>query len=202
MLLLLASAHGLADVAMGYCRVCTSKACRRDGAQDALTMLRLLGSTAVNSAGTPPAMDSVDAQQLFAARHVETCGCLGQCGKGPNVALCDESGCEILHGVYKPRSAHALLSTCGLSVPDEAAAAVLKRAYAIRALREGRPTEARDLLTAALNQAGALRMSAAYLLTELLELRADVSENLKDQEASAADRERAEQLRSPFLQHT
>eukprot|EP00962_Isochrysis_galbana_P014287 scaffold4086_cov129-Isochrysis_galbana.AAC.4 len=191
-----------ASVPKGMIRVCTNKSCRKDGAHDTLAVLRLLASTAaadaaVSDLGTS-ASNGAAVQAAFAAEHVEACGCLGQCGKGPNVALCDGAveKCELFHDVHKPRSARALLSEAGLSISDEAAGAVLKRAFALRALRECRPDEARDLVTAGLNQAGALRLDASYLLSEMLELRADISDELRDSDAAAADRVQAERLRA------
>ena len=74
-------------------------------------------------------------QSAFAAERVEAFGCLGQCGKGPNVELCDGSleQCELFHDVSKPITAQALLEESGVYVPDDATGAVLKRAYALRA---------------------------------------------------------------------
>jgi hypothetical protein len=190
----------------GVIRVCTSKTCRKDGAYDTLAMLRLLASTAAAGAAVSDlggaASSSAAAQAAFAARHVQACACLGQCGKGPNVALCDGAvtSCEIFRDVHKPRSARALLIEAGLAISDEAAGAVLKRAYALRALRERRPDEARDLVTAGLNQAGALRLDASHLLSEMLKLRADISDELREPDAAAADRDQATRLRDAISQ--
>jgi len=180
----------------GVIRVCTNKACRKDGSQDTLMLMRLLASTAA------PSGSGAAQQAAFAAERVVTSGCLGQCGKGPNVALCDGAieQCELFSDVCKPRSAQALLGESGVSVPDEAAGAALKRAYAMRALRERRSGEARDLCTAALNQAGALRLGAAHMLSELLELRADICDDLGERDAAAADRAQVEQLRAAVPQ--
>lgn len=177
-------------------RVCTNKSCRKDGAADTLALFRLLVSTAAPPplGADPPAV----AQAAFAAAHVQACGCLGQCGKGPNVALCDGAveQCELFHGVHTPGSASSLLVSGGMAVAEAAAGAALKRAYAMRAMRETRFTEARDLLTSALNEAGAMRLGAAHLLSELLELRADVADECRDWEAAEADRAQAGRLRA------
>jgi hypothetical protein len=204
-MLIQAEALTPAPAPKGVIRVCTNKACCKGGAHDTLAVLRLLASTAAADVRAPDLGTSSAAagvQKAFAAEHVEACGCLGQCGKGPNVALCDGAveRCELFHDVYKPGSARALLTEAGLSISDEAAGAVLKRAFALRALRERRPDEARDLVTAGLNQAGALRLDASHLLSEMLELRADIADELRELDAAAADRAQAEKLRAAIAQ--
>jgi hypothetical protein len=97
--------------------------------------------------------------------------------------------------VYKPQSGAALLAHVGLTVPDAATRAWLRRMYAVRKLRSNRPREAHALLTEALTEAGALKARGAYLLSHLLELRADVADACGDAPAGQSDRKRAEQMR-------
>jgi hypothetical protein len=178
--------------------VCGNKACRKDGASDTFGMLHTLASTAAELDETCDEEVVVDVQAQFAASHVVRCGCLGSCGRGPNVGLQDSSGgSSIIHDVYKPASAMALLTKeLGLQVPEEAGRAYLRKMYADRALRANKPQEALGLLTEALKTAGPLQRSAALLLCKLLEQRADVHEAVGDMEQALADRQTAERLRS------
>ena len=162
----------------GSISVCTNKACRKSGSLDTLRLLRSLASTVP----TP-----------VAASQIDSCGCLGNCGMGPNVY--GEKTAEVFRDVYKPKSARALLEEeLGLEVSDEAVKASVNRMYAERAMRAGKLDEAVALLTEALNTAGALRFQGAVLLAELLHLRADCHGMKRDSEAAEADRERAESL--------
>ena len=193
-LLLLPSACALTTL-----NVCGNKACRKDGGGDTLRLLHTLCSTASEAqAYSAAARDTAAAtQDAFASTRVVRCGCLGNCGMGPNVALDAGSESHIFHDVYKPKSAMALLSEeLHLSIPEEAGRAYLKKMYADRAMRANKPQEALGLLTAALVEAGTLRLRAALLLERLLEQRADVHEALGNAEAASADRARAEQMRS------
>ena len=52
------------------------------------------------------------------------------------------------------------------------------------------------MLTAALNDAGTLRWQAAYLLSRLLDQRADVYDQLRQPEKASADRQAAEKMLS------
>ena len=159
--------------------VCTNKACRKAGSHDTLRLLRGLASTAAVSAD--------------ATSQIDSCGCLGGCGMGPNVAA--EASGEVFKDVYKPKSASALLeAVLGLTVAEEAVKASVHRMYAERAMRANKLDEALGLLTTALNTAGTLRLQGAVLLAELLHLRADVHTRKGDRDAAAADRERAEGL--------
>ena len=121
-----------------------------------------------------------------------------RCGSGPNVATTDESDDGgIFRDVYKPASAAALLShICGLTIPDAAVKAWLRRMYAVRAMRANKAQEAHALLTEALTLAAPLKGDGSHLISLLLDERADVSEGLlRDAEAAAADRARAAQIR-------
>ena len=68
--------------------------------------------------------------------------------------------------------------------------------YAMRAMRSNKHAEAVALLTEGLQEASVLKSGAAHLLQQLLELRADVYDQLRDTEKAAADRKRAAGLRS------
>jgi hypothetical protein len=137
-----------------------------------------------------------EAQASFAAARVESSGCLGKCGSGPNCVSCDEISCDdVFRGVYKPASAAAILDHIGVHVPDTAVKAWVRRAYALRALRSNSPAEARNLLTEALQTASVMKRRAANLMAELLDMRGDVAEALKDARAAEEDRARAAQMR-------
>ena len=85
----------------GSISVCTNKACRKSGSLDTLRLLRSLASTVP----TP-----------VAASQIDSCGCLGNCGMGPNVY--GEKTAEVFRDVYKPKSARALLEEeLGLDLP-------------------------------------------------------------------------------------
>jgi len=168
----------LAVSSEGSITVCTNRTCRKAGSQDTLRLLRSLASTTP----TPSA-----------AARVDSCGCLGGCGMGPNVY--GEKTNEVFHDVYKPKSAAALLEVeLGLDVSEEAVKASVHRMYAERAMRAGDIDEAVALLTTALNTCGPLRLQGAVLLAELLHLRADCHGLKRKPEAAADDRERAENL--------
>jgi len=174
--------------------VCTNKACKKAGSLDSLALLRDLATTAKTPhARAPASVTAASLQQAYACSLVDSCGCLGGCGSGPNVASY-RSG-EVFHDVYKPLSGQALLEAeLGLDVPDAAVKAYLKKMYADRALRSNKPRDAIGLLTAALNEAGTLRTQAAFLLSRLLEQRADVHESLGDSGAAESDRAAAARM--------
>eukprot|EP00316_Scyphosphaera_apsteinii_P017566 CAMPEP_0119311060 /NCGR_PEP_ID=MMETSP1333-20130426/21461_1 /TAXON_ID=418940 /ORGANISM="Scyphosphaera apsteinii, Strain RCC1455" /LENGTH=199 /DNA_ID=CAMNT_0007315355 /DNA_START=23 /DNA_END=622 /DNA_ORIENTATION=- len=179
-------------------RVCMNKACRKAGAHDTVAMLLALASTAkLEPAGlgltAASELTAASVQLAFASSRVLSCGCLGRCGMGPNVASV-ETG-TIFSDVYKPRSGVSLLQEeLQLQIPEEAVEAYLKRAYADRAIRAGKLDDALELLTAALNQAGILRVRAAFLLASLLERRADVHDLRGHEEAARTDRQAAQRM--------
>jgi len=174
-------------------RVCTSTACKKAGSRDSLETFRVLTACANEALINNDAMlDTVMLQQAFSATKVDSCGCLGNCGKGPNVV---SEGGEVFNDVHKPATCVALLQEEGITVPESATKAWVKRMYAMRALRANNPKEALGLLTSALNEAGSLRHQGATLLSHLLELRADVHEQLRDQASAEADRAKAQQMR-------
>ncbi len=170
-------------------RVCTNTVCRKAGSQDTLDMLTALAACA---APTAPGAVAADCQRAFAAESVQSCGCLGGCGRGPNCVGEDD---EIYYDVYKPKSGVALLlEELKIDVPDEATRAWLHRMYAMRAMRSNQPREAVSLFTSALNEAGALGVRGALLLSQLLDKRADAHELVGDGEKAAADRAQAESM--------
>ena len=174
-------------------RVCTNTACKKAGSRDTLETFRILAASsdqAIKSSNN--AFGAFTLQQAFSASKVDSCGCLGGCGNGPNCVTDME---EIFYDVYKPKSCVAMLEAEGITVPDVATKAWLKRMYAMRALRKNDPKEALGLLTTALNEAGSLRHQGATLLSHLLELRADVHDQLRDAASAEADRAKAQQMR-------
>jgi len=183
----------------GSISVCTNRACRKAGSHDTLRLLRSLASTAARcnmfddelSVGhTEPDACATESDMTSL---ISSCGCLGNCGMGPNVHGTKTD--EVFRDVYKPKSARALLEAeLGLEVSDDAVKASVHRLYAERAMRAGNLDEAMALLTTALNTCGPLRLQGAVLLAQLLNLRADVYELKRDPASANADRERAEDL--------
>ena len=180
--------------------VCTNTACKKGGSMDTLLTLRVLAacSRQASEAQTTSSQGRValaTLQEAFAATRVDTCGCLGGCGSGPNCYLTDAGIDEVLHDVYKPKSAVALLEAVGLDVPEPAVKAWLRRMYAVRALRSNDPKEAIAILSEALVEAAPLKGNGAHLLSHLLELRSDVHVSVGNQEAAQQDSERAARIR-------
>ena len=99
-------------------RVCTSTACKKAGSRDTLETLHYLAATSEQAADTAERSGGslATAQAMYGSSRVDSCGCLGGCGKGPNcMTTADES--DIFYDVYKPKSAAALLEHVGLSIP-------------------------------------------------------------------------------------
>lgn len=145
-------------------KVCTNRACRKGGSLETLNLFKYLVSTAPLTEEDSVLGDATAAnmQQMSAQAHVQPCGCLGGCGSGPNVVLVNSN--EILHHVYKPITALALLqvsaTVCmsvdhqehtsfprcfqeevGLRVPDVAAQAYLKKMRADQAMVANQASE-------------------------------------------------------------
>mmetsp|Transcript_5048 Transcript_5048/g.13302 ORF Transcript_5048/g.13302 Transcript_5048/m.13302 type:complete len:212 (+) Transcript_5048:34-669(+) len=187
--LILSSVDGL--------RVCTNTACKTAGSRDTLLTAQIFAACSNEAfASAHSDIEAAVLQQAFSASKIESCGCLGGCGRGPNVVSEQE---EIFYDVYKPKSVVALLQQEGITVPQAALSAWLKRMYAMRALRRNDPKEAVGLLTLALNEAGALKQQGATLLAHMLELRADAYEQLQDQASANSDRVKAVQMRRLIL---
>merc|ERR1719469_1249303 len=163
----------------GAISVCTNRACKKAGSQDTLRLLRSLASTAARC----DMFDDVCATETETTSLINSCGCLGNCGMGPNVYGAKTD--EVFRDVFKPKSARALLEEeLGLEISDEAVKASVHRLYAERAMRAGNLDEAVALLTTALNTCGPLRLPGAVLLAQLLHLRAE--DLLKRREAETA----------------
>lgn len=136
MIVVATAAAALATTATGLptgVRVCTNTACKKAGSADTLLSLRILASCADEaSAAAEAGLTLSTVQAAFGASHVDSCGCLGGCGSGPNCVLIGSEVEDVLHDVYKPKSAVALLSMIGLTVPEPATKAWLRRMYAVR----------------------------------------------------------------------
>ena len=65
----------------GAISVCTNRACKKAGSQDTLRLLRSLASTAARC----DMFDDVCATETETTSLINSCGCLGNCGMGPNV---------------------------------------------------------------------------------------------------------------------
>jgi len=185
-------------------RVCRSKTCTHGGSAHTLEGLRILASASdeANDAIAGAATNTIAIaamQTAFAASRVEKRGCLGSCGKGPNVLLARGDAVTTCYGISKTNELVALLDDARLHVPEPASKAWVRRTYAVRALRRNKPGEARALLTQALHEAGALKSNAAALIAHLLDLRADVAESQGDGEA--AEQDRAHSLKMRNLTH-
>ena len=175
-------------------RVCTNTACKKAGSRDTLETLRVLAACSAEASTRGATVPAATLQAAFGASRVDSCGCLGRCGRGPN-CVDDVSG-EVFYDVYKPSAATSLLEEVEhLDIPDAAVTAWLKKMYAIRSMRAGDFNEALSLVTMALNEAGTLRTGGSHLLSLLLDLRADIHAQLRDRQAAEADRVRAEKMR-------
>nr|CAB3486147.1 unnamed protein product [Digitaria exilis] len=109
-------------------RVCTSRTCARQGAREVLAALAGLA---------PPRID------------VGSCGCLGRCGAGPNVAASVAGSAAVFgHVGTAGRAAQLLEHLLGAAEFDAAAglAALAAREKAEAALEKGNADEAEALL--------------------------------------------------------
>ncbi|CAL5061834.1 unnamed protein product [Urochloa decumbens] len=109
-------------------RVCTNRACARQGGREVLATLAGLA---------PPRVD------------VDSCGCLGRCGAGPNVAASVAGSAAVFgHVGTAARAAQLLEHILGAAEFDAAAglAALAKREKAEAALDKGNAAEAEALL--------------------------------------------------------
>lgn len=133
-LVLALSAADAAKTLRGTLRVCTHKTCRKDGGGRELA-----------------ARFSQIAQASAGVFEVEECGCLGNCGKGPNVAAClpDVDGGEtvkVYNDVFKPATAAAIAEIAfGVAVPDEVVDAQVLNMKATRLCGQDRLGEAEAL---------------------------------------------------------
>ncbi|CAN6230017.1 unnamed protein product [Urochloa humidicola] len=123
-------------------RVCTNRTCARQGGREVLAALAGLA---------PPRVD------------VGSCGCLGRCGAGPNIAASvAESAAVFGHVGTAARAAQLLEHILGAAEFDAAAglAALAKREKAEAALDKGNAAEAEALLNEVigLNACGGLQL--------------------------------------------
>ncbi|XP_051220098.1 uncharacterized protein [Lolium perenne] len=136
--------HAAAEAAIEV-RVCTNRTCARQGGREVLAALGAL-------APPPPRVD------------VASCGCLGRCGAGPNVAASVPGrGTAVFAHVGTPaRAARLLEHLLGAAEFDADAglAALAVREKAEAALAEGNAAEAEALFTESigLNAPGGLHM--------------------------------------------
>lgn len=190
--------------------VCTNKSCKKIGSSETVTMLEALASThsgiqwmhAENSAtANVPAMTL---QKEFAWSCIEKTGCLGNCGLGPNVVNMGTG--QIHRGVLDPASAQAVLEGLGLHIPlaaERAYEKFMKAQRAVYAAKWSHPgsdegkmmmDKAVELLTAAIDEVGMLRVGGALLLYLLFEARADVYKEIGNLEAARQDQSCAEYM--------
>ncbi|CAM9094239.1 unnamed protein product [Chrysoparadoxa australica] len=75
---------------------------------------------------------------------VETSGCLGRCGEGPNVSVSHEEGDEgaVYNGVVKATKAAAILELEGLTVKDSVVAAYSTKMLGDKAAKMGKASDA------------------------------------------------------------
>ena len=73
----------------GSISVCTNRACRKAGSHDTLRLLRSLASTAArcdDELAVGQTLPDACATEADTTSLINSCGCLGNCGMGPNVA--------------------------------------------------------------------------------------------------------------------
>lgn len=147
--------------------VCTHKTCRREGARDSLQNFQHVAA-------------SLGAQRLV----VEEVGCLGQCGKGPNVAAF-RAGSEKVrtyHDVFKPATIAAIVEVeSGCEVREGLVTAQANLMKAKRFLTADRVDDALRMLDACIAGAG----DCPPLLDAARSLRADIAGRPGLQEGAA-----------------
>ncbi|XP_074567549.1 uncharacterized protein LOC141824208 [Curcuma longa] len=111
-------------------RVCVNRTCGRQGSREILTVL---------SSICPPGVS------------VASCGCLGRCGAGPNLAVLP-AGVLIGHCGTAAKAAHVLSEICGPGFdPQRNLEALALRKKAEDALEKGNAAEAESLLSQAID---------------------------------------------------
>ncbi|XP_058193768.1 uncharacterized protein LOC131310644 isoform X1 [Rhododendron vialii] len=112
-------------------RVCVNRTCRRQGSMETLKTL---------SGIAPPHVS------------VNSCGCLGRCGAGPNLVVLPQST-FFAHCGTPARAAHVMLDSCGGDYDDwtNSLAALALRNRAEDLLANGSNSEAEVLLSQAIN---------------------------------------------------
>lgn len=110
-------------------RVCTNRTCRKNGSLQTLELLRGLASPNVS---------------------VESCGCLGRCGNGPNLVVLP-SGISVGHCNTATHAARLLALQCGLSDPENNLKALSLKQQGIKAFESGDFVEAETLFSQAID---------------------------------------------------
>ncbi|XP_008805773.1 small glutamine-rich tetratricopeptide repeat-containing protein 2 [Phoenix dactylifera] len=110
-------------------RVCVNRSCGRQGSREILAVLSALAPTGV---------------------AVTSCGCLGRCGAGPNLAVLP-AGSLVGHCGTAARAAQLLADLCGSAFDPQRSLEVLTlRKKGERELEKGNAAEAEALLSQAL----------------------------------------------------
>lgn len=123
-----AKASGVDEEGQYEVRVCTNRTCRKSGSLQTLELLRGLASPNV---------------------AVESCGCLGRCGSGPNLVVLP-AGIFVSHCNTGAHVARLLALQCGLSVPDNNLKALALKQQGNKAFESGDITGAEKLFSQAI----------------------------------------------------
>ncbi|KAI5081823.1 hypothetical protein GOP47_0001566 [Adiantum capillus-veneris] len=110
-------------------RVCTHRTCRKSGALQTLELLKGLASPNVS---------------------VESCGCLGRCGMGPNLVVLP-TGIFVGHCNTAAHAARLLALQCGLSDPENNLKALSLKQQGIKSFESGDFTEAETMFSEAID---------------------------------------------------
>lgn len=122
-------------------RVCINKSCRKKGSLETLDVMRSLA---------PPNVT------------VESCGCIGKCGNGPNLVILPVE-MMVSHCNTAAHAARLLALQCGASDPENNLKALSLKQQANKAFERGNHFEAEALYTQAieLNPSGGLHFIVA-----------------------------------------
>ncbi|MCO5590870.1 hypothetical protein L7F22_044845 [Adiantum nelumboides] len=110
-------------------RVCTNRTCRKSGSLQTLELLKGLASPKVS---------------------VESCGCLGRCGMGPNLVVLP-TGIFVGHCNTAAHAARLLALQCGLCDPENNLKALSLKQQGIKAFESGDSMEAEVLFSQAID---------------------------------------------------
>lgn len=168
--------------------VCTDKACKKAGGKETLQAMKFLAGchTGIGAMRAAQGMPAAQFQENWAKKVIEDTGCLAGCKDGPNIL--DTKSKKFYNEVFKPATVAAILETAlDLDIPDAALDAYVAGKEAREAHEEGDFEEALGFYNTALRHAGTLRHGGARLLIWLLEGRADVYEEMGDEEKAQKD---------------
>lgn len=117
-------------------RVCSNKACRKSGSIQTLDVIKSLAPANVS---------------------VESCGCLGKCGNGPNLVILPAE-LMVSHCSTAAHAARLLAVQCGAVNPENNLAALALKEQANKAFEHGNVQQAEELYTQAIemNPSGGL----------------------------------------------